>query len=153
MRPSRVFGGAAILLALAAGCSTNSSAPDASLSYEVVGQNAAQYEGKRVRWYGLFQAGEIKPKTGPKTGKGSTVNALFTANTTDPHDTIRVFAVEAESQKDTVSLMFDLKKPCWVTGTVAGTLKVEFRIPVYKEVEVPLLRDAQFEQAPGSPVK
>jgi hypothetical protein len=150
MRPSTVFGGAAILLALAVGCSTNSSAPDASLSYEVVGQNASQYEGKRVRWYGLFQEGEIKPKT----EKGSTVNALFTANTTDPRDTIRVFAVEAESQKDTVSLLLDLKnKPCWVTGTVAGTRKVKFNIPVYKEVEVPLLRDAQFEQAPGSPVK
>jgi len=49
-----------------------------------------------------------------------------------------------------------LDKPCWVTGTVAGSRKVKFTVgppPVEMEMEVPLLRDAQFEQEQGSSVK
>ena len=65
--------------------------------------------------------------------------------------------VEAKSQKDQGSFMPDiLDKPCWVTGTVAGSRKVKFTVgppPVEMEMEVPLLRDAQFEQEQGSSVK
>ena len=152
---SKVLRLAVILLVLAEGCSTNSSGPpDPSLTYEVVAQNVAQYRGKRVRWYGKFAEGKGKDNS---IGKGSSLDAVFVDPTTDLRVTLRAFAVEAESPKDNISFMFDISdKPCWVTGTVAGTRKKKITVgppPVEKEVEIPLLQDAQFEQEQGSPAK
>ena len=117
-------------------------------------QNVAQYKGKRVRWYGKMAGGTSKDST---VGKGSSPDVVFVDPTTDLRDTLRAFAVEAEFPKDNISLMMDLlDKPCWVTGTVVGTRKKTITVgppPVEKDVEIPLLRYAQFEQEQGSPAK
>ncbi len=149
MSPSKVLRVAAILLVLEVGCSTNTSAPpDPSLSYEVVAQNVTQYRGKRVRWYGQFVSGKAKDKM---IGKGSSLSAVFVDPATDLRVALRAFAVEAESPKDNITFMFDVQgKPCWVTGTIAGSRKEKVTVgppPIEKEVDIPLLRNAQFEQA------
>ena len=159
MSQSKLFGVAAILIMLAAGCSTKSSdPPDPSLTLEVVTQNVAKYEGKRVRWFGKATKVESKDKT---IGKGVTVNAIFVDTSTDFSVVMRAFAFEAESDKDMVSFMMEIQsKPCWVTGTVAGTHKMKATVSGgagpssgEKELEIPFLTDVQLEQAQESMVK
>lgn len=135
------------MLALAPGCSSNlPGLPDPSLSYEVVAQDTAEYAGKRVRWYGKFLSGKVE-----KRGTGSSVDAVFVDPSKDLRISLRAFAAEGKSDKDNITLMFDIQdKPLWVIGDVAGTRNVRITVgppPVEKEVEVPVLRNAQFEQS------
>jgi len=156
MDPFKIFGAATVvLIVLAMGCSPASSLPpDPSLSYEAVAKNPAEYGGKRVRWSGQFAKGTAKDRW---FGRGSSIDAVFVDTSTDFRVTVRAFAVEANSPKDKISFMFDLQgKPLMVTGTVAGTRKVTITVgppPTDEELEVPLLRDAQFEEEQPSPGK
>ena len=127
--------------------------PDPSLSYEAVAGNISKYRGSRVRWYGTYAGGESRNRI---IGSGSVLNGTFVDPTTDFTVTIRSFAVEMTSPKDSVDFMFSiLDKPCWVTGTVAGTGKGKMVVgsnevsPVQKEIEVPLLRSVLLECPTG----
>lgn len=159
--PSLIMIGVLIMLFfLEVGCSNNPpDPPDLTLTYDVVSKDPAKYKGKRVKWYGQPTGGG----TFAKKGIGSSFkNQPFVDSTFGPGVPIKAFSASGVSEKEQVSLMFDLMemgqsgKSIWVTGTVNGTDKLYVRINdsrYQEEIKVLVLSNAQLELPPGSPVK
>lgn len=150
MIQSPLFCAVVVMFSLVVGCGTKTSQPagpvDPSLTLEVVNQDIAKYNGKRVRWFG--QAAKVETANAPNANGGK-VSAVFIDTSTDFTKVMRGFAVEFETDKNLLSIMMDLQsKPCWVIGTIDGTRNEKATVKGVgeKELEMPFLTDVQIEQ-------